>query len=210
MGCVASSPAAADDEVSWTVYCMDGATFSVAVPEDTRVAEIKRAIGALPEVPHYAMELFMEGEEEPLDDEKRLMSAEKVPLFMLPKAMPDRQALEALFRSCGGAVWMNKGGWMMDAGLGEWAGVTVDEEGRVIKLELSGNNLAGPLPSGLRQLSALQVLDLFNNKLTGPIPAELGQLQALAWLDLRNNQLSGQGALRLHLQEHNPECSMYC
>ena len=71
---------------------MDGATFSVAVPEDTRVAEMKRAIGALREVPHYAMELFVEGEEEPLDDEKRLISAEKVPLFMLPKAASGRQA----------------------------------------------------------------------------------------------------------------------
>jgi hypothetical protein len=205
------------------------------VPEEIRVSEMKRAIGALREVPHYAMQIFLEGEEEPLDDEKRLMSAEKVPLFMLPKAMPDRQALEALFRSCGGAAWMNKGGWMMDAGLGEWAGVTVDEEGRVIKLELSGNYLAGPLPSGLRQLSALQVLDLSLNKLTGPIPAELGQLAVLmklklSWnqlsgpipaelrqlgglqyLNLANNQqLSGQEALCLHLQEHNPECSVYC
>jgi hypothetical protein len=75
---------------------VDGATFSVAVPEEIRVAEMKRAIGALREVPHYAMELFLEGEEEPLDDEKRLASAEKVPLFMLPKAASDRQALEAL------------------------------------------------------------------------------------------------------------------
>ena len=41
---------------------------------------MKRAIGALREVPHYAMALFVEGEgeEEPLDDAKRLMSVEKV------------------------------------------------------------------------------------------------------------------------------------
>ena len=46
---------------AWTVYCMDGATFSVEVPEDTRVAEVKRTIGALCEVPHNAMELFVKG-----------------------------------------------------------------------------------------------------------------------------------------------------
>ena len=109
--------------------CVDGATFSVAVPEDTRLAEMKRAIGTLREVPHYAMEIFLEGKEEPLDDEKRLASAEKVPLFMLPKAASDRQALEALFRSCGGAGWRRKEGWMTDADLGEWFGVTVDAEG---------------------------------------------------------------------------------
>jgi hypothetical protein len=103
---------------SWTVYCMDGATFSVAVPEDTRVAEMKRAIGALHEVAHFLFENFVEGEEEPLDDEKRLMSAEKVPLFMLPKAAPDSQALEGLFWSCGGAGWQMKCDWMTDEGRG--------------------------------------------------------------------------------------------
>jgi hypothetical protein len=182
--------AAADDEASasWTICCMDGATFSVAVPEGTRVAEMKRAIGALREVPHYAMALFVEGEEEPLHDEKRLMSAEKVPLFMLPKAASDRPALEALFRSCGGAGWVKKGSWMTAADLGEWEGVTVDAEGRVIRLELRSNNLAGPLPSELGQLSALQVLYLQHNKLTGPIPSELGQLETLTTLILGANQ----------------------
>ena len=170
---------------------MGGTTFSVAVPEGTRVAEMKRAIGALREVPHYAMELFVEGKEEPLDDEKRLMSAEKVPLFMLPKQVSDRLALEALYTSCGGAGWEEKRGWMTDAGLGEWFGVTVDAEGRVTKLHLSMNNLAGLLPSELGQLSALKELFLNHNKLTGPVPAELGQLGALAHLYLHINQLSG-------------------
>ena len=224
----AAAPAA---EVSWRVCCLDGTTFSVAVPEGARVAEMKRAIGALREVPHYAMELFVEGKEEPLDDEKRLVSAEKVPLFMLPKQVSDRLALEALFTSCGGAGWKRKGGWMTDAGLGEWWGVTVDAEGRVADLRLFHNNLAGPLPSELQQLSALKELRLFGNKLTGPVPAELGQLGALTHLILHANQLSGpipaelgqlgalkhlflggnpqlsdQEALCLHLQQHNPGC----
>jgi Leucine-rich repeat (LRR) protein len=212
---------------------LDGTTFSVAVPEGTRVAEMKRAIGALREVAYYAMELFVEGKEEPLDDEKRLLSAEKVPLFMLPKQVSDRLALEALYKSCGGANWKNKGGWMTDAGLGEWHGVTVDAEGRVTELDLISNNLAGPLPSELPQLSALKLLRLSENQLTGPIPAELGQLGALTRLFLDNNQLSGpipaelwqlgalkslwlrgnqqlsgQEALRLYMQQHNPGCSL--
>jgi Leucine-rich repeat (LRR) protein len=237
---------------------LDGTTFSVAVPEGTRVAEMKRAIGALREVPHYAMELFVEGKEEPLDDEKRLLSAEKVPLFMLPKQVSDRLALEALYKSCGGADWEEKGGWMTDAGLGEWFGVDVDAEGRVTELNLGMNNLAGPLPSELQQLSALKELRLRGNKLTGPVPAELGQLGALTQLNLHYNQLSGpipaelrqlgaltqlllhrnqlsgpipaelgqlgaleylwlqdnpqlsgQEALRLHLREHKPGCSVH-
>ena len=82
---------------------MDGATFSVALPEDTPVAGAKRAIGMVRDVPQYARESFVEGQEEPLDNKKWLISAEKVPLFMLPKAASDRAALEALFKSCGGA-----------------------------------------------------------------------------------------------------------
>ena len=110
---------------------------------------------------------------------------------MLPKQVSDRLALEALFKSCGGAGWERKGGWMTDAGLGEWDGVTVDAEGRVTELNLDSNNLAGPLPSELQQLSALKELCLNDNKLTGPVPAELGQLGALTHLCLHTNQLSG-------------------
>jgi len=178
-------------DVSWTVYCLDGATFSVVVPEQARVAEIKRTIATLRAVPCFTMELFVEDVEEPLDDERRVGLADRVPLFLLTKCPSDRLALEAFFKSTGGANWTNKTGWMTDAELGDWHGVTVDEEGRVTTLDLRGNGLAGPLPSDMQQLSALQRLDLFNNQLTGPIPAELGQLGALQGLSLDKNQLSG-------------------
>jgi Leucine-rich repeat (LRR) protein len=196
------------------------------------VAEAKRAIGVLRDVSRFTMELFVEGEEEPLDDERRLSAADKVPLFMLPKAASDRLALEALFKSCGGADWKWKGGWMTEAELREWQGVTVDAEGRVVELNLHFNNLAGALPSEIQQLSALTLLALGNNKLTGAIPTELGQLEALTtlflWrnqlseaippelarlpaletLQLQGNQLSGQEAFRSQMEEHNPECKL--
>ena len=103
---------------------------------------------------------------------------------MLLKLASDRLALESFFKSTGGAGWYNKEGWMTDAELGDWHGVTVDAEGRVTKLELCDNGLAGPLPTDMQQLSALQRLDLSHNALTGPIPAELGQLGALTVLAL--------------------------
>jgi Leucine-rich repeat (LRR) protein len=136
------------------------------------------------------MELFVKDVEEPLDDAKPLRSVDRAPLFLLLKPASDRLALEAFFKSTGGEGWYEKEGWMTDAELGNWYGVTVDAEGRVIKLELSENGLAGPLPSDMQQLSALQRLDLSHNALTGPIPAELGQLGALTGLDLADNQLS--------------------
>jgi hypothetical protein len=185
-----AGPAPAAD-VSWTVCCLDGATFSVVVPEQARVAEIKRAIATLREVPCFTMELFVKDVEEPLDDERRVGLADRVPLFLLTKCPSDRLALEALFKSTGGADWTNKTGWMTDAELGDWHGVTVNAEGRVTVLDLRENGLAGPLPSDMQQLSALQVLFLHQNQLTGPIPAELGQLGALQGLGLFANQLSG-------------------
>ena len=178
-------------DVSWTVCCLDGATFSVVVPEQARVAEIKRAIATLRGVPCFTMELFVKDVEEPLDDERRVGLADRVPLFLLTKCPSDRLALEALFKSTGGANWTNKTGWMTDAELGDWHGVAVNAEGRVTQLNLPENGLAGPLPSDIQQLSALQSLVLYQNKLTGPIPGELGQLGALRVLALLKNELSG-------------------
>jgi hypothetical protein len=187
-----AAAAAAADEVSWAICCCGGATFSVALPDHARVAEAKCAIGVLRGVSRFAMELFVEGEEELLDDERRLSSADKVPLFMLPKEASDRLALEAVFKIYGGAHWTRKkGGWMTEAALGEWQAVTVDVEGRVVWLRLIDSNLAGALPREILQLSALTVLNLGNNKLTGTIPVELGQLGALTALYWDTNQLSG-------------------
>jgi Leucine-rich repeat (LRR) protein len=185
-----SSPVSSAD-VSWTICCMDGATFSVAVPEDAPVAELKRAIGVLREVPCFTMELFVKDVEAALDDAKPLRSLDRAPLFLLLKPASDRLALEALFQSTNGAGWREKGGWMTDADLGEWFGVTVDAEGRVIKVVLEYNGLAGPFPREIQQLSALEQLDLDRNRLTGVIPAELGQLAALRLFTVYENQLSG-------------------
>ena len=197
---VSSPAAAADSDVSWTICSMDGATLSVAVPEDAPVAELKRAIGVLREVPCFTIELFMKDVEEALDDDTPLRSLGRVPLFLLLKQASDRLALESFFKSCGGAGWERKGGWMTEAELGEWEGVEVDEEGRAIKLHLMDNGVVGCIPSDIQQLSALRELDLGNNpdedevcknELTGPIPAELWRLTALVTLDLYNNKLTG-------------------
>jgi hypothetical protein len=120
---------------------------------------------------------------------------------LLLKQASDRLALESFFKSCGGADWERKGGWMTEAELGEWEGVTVDAEGRVIELDLQSNGLVGSIPTDIQQLSALRRLCLANNEpdndelrqneLTGPIPAELGRLTALVKLDLYHNKLSG-------------------
>ena len=54
----------------------------------------------------------------------------------------DKAALIALFNSTNGAEWRNKEGWLTDAPVGEWYGVTVEGE-RVVRIDLIGNNLRG-------------------------------------------------------------------
>ena len=58
-------------------------------------------------------------------------------------AATDRVALMQLFEATGGTSWKNNTGWGTSGPLGDWHGVTVDDAGRVIKLELAQNKLTG-------------------------------------------------------------------
>ena len=116
-------------------------------------------------------------------------------------AVSERQALEALYEATDGPNWVNDENWLTDAPLGEWFGVTTNQEGRVIRLEMSywdrdagqwiSNNVSGPIPPELGYLSSLDYVQFFANKLTGPIPPELGKLANLTTLDFNANELSG-------------------
>ncbi len=103
----------------------------------------------------------------------------------------DREALAALYDATGGADWTLNNNWKTTAPLGEWSGVTTDEDGRVTKLTLVDNGLAGALPVALGSLASLETLSLRNNALSGPIPDALGNLARLEELDLSGNDLTG-------------------
>ena len=102
----------------------------------------------------------------------------------------DRQALVALYNATDGANWANNENWLSDEPLDAWYGITVSD-GRVTVLDLYSNELTGPIPAELGDLSSLRELDLYSNELTGPIPAELGDLSRLTSLSLSGNQLTG-------------------
>ncbi len=130
-------------------------------------------------------------------------------------ALADREILETLFDATGGDDWTRRDEWMTDTPLGEWHGVTTDDEGHVVELALEANNLRGRLPGELARLGALRLLNLaFNslegsiprnwanaatlevlrldsNLLEGPIPSELGALSRLTRLGLFENRLTG-------------------
>ena len=97
-----------------------------------------------------------------------------------------------LYEATGAANWLNSDNWLSEAPLDEWHGVTIDDSGRVIELNLSENELSGEIPPELGSLSNLQHLFLFRNELSGEIPPELGSLSNLQGLYLTDNELSGE------------------
>ena len=104
----------------------------------------------------------------------------------------DREALGALYHATDGDNWSRNDGWLTDAPLGEWFGVQVNDEGQIVGLGFSRNNLHGSLPPELGALSELtHSFDFRGNQLTGPIPAELGELSKLGHFHLGRNQLTG-------------------
>ena len=73
----------------------------------------------------------------------------------------------------------------------------------LVFLNLSQNNLTGAIPSGIGQLTSLQCLDLSRNHLSGKITTSLASISFLAVLDLSNNSLSGMIPSGTQLQGFN-------
>ena len=105
--------------------------------------------------------------------------------------LSDRDVLEALYDATGGPDWTHNENWMTDAPLGDWHGVEVDDQGRVVALEFVENRLTGRIPRELGGLASLQSLVLSGEQLTGHIPTELGSLASLRTLSLSWNDLTG-------------------
>ncbi|HEV3412202.1 MAG TPA: T9SS type A sorting domain-containing protein [Puia sp.] len=102
----------------------------------------------------------------------------------------DSLALIDLYNSTAGANWVKNQNWATSAPMASWNGVEA-RFGRVQTLYLPYNNLAGPLPASITNLTAATNIELSYNQLSGPIPSTINNLQSLAWLDLNFNQLSG-------------------
>lgn len=102
----------------------------------------------------------------------------------------DSLSLVALYDSTGGANWTIP--WDLEQPISIWNGVTLNENGCVIKIYLAGNELRGNLPPQIGNLSELIDLQLNDNFLTGNIPKELGNLFNLSKLHLSVNFLNGE------------------
>ncbi len=119
-------------------------------------------------------------------------------LFSAPPAQAalpaaQRTALADLYNTTNGASWTTKTNWLGAADECTWYGVTCNAGHTAVEqLVLESNNLNGPLPASLSNLTALRVLILSANNLTGSIPSQLGTLTSMnGSLALNNNRLSG-------------------
>ena len=103
-----------------------------------------------------------------------------------------KSALSALYIATNGPGWKNNENWLSDdVPVGKWHGVVTNCDGDVVELQLGNNNLVGPIPQELANLSNLERLHLQSNELTGEIPPVLGNLSNLVWLFLDDNQFTG-------------------
>ncbi len=138
----------------------------------------------------------------------RILSAILITLWMVGTgyaAIPttEREALIALYNSTDGDNWIDNSGWkegpLETDGFGaigtecNWFGIICygANEG-VLQIDLFNNNLVGPIPSGLKNLTQLETLWLGRNQLSGQIPPPLSELSNLRKIELYSNQLIGQ------------------
>ncbi|MFC1483702.1 fibronectin type III domain-containing protein [Candidatus Neomarinimicrobiota bacterium] len=108
-----------------------------------------------------------------------------------PGFASDSLALVALYDSTDGANWTYSGNWLVTEDINLWHGVEVIDQ-RVTSVNLQTNNLSGPLPESIGNLTALTSLNLGTNQLTDTIPSSIGNLVNLTNLSLENNQLTGE------------------
>ena len=108
-----------------------------------------------------------------------------------PEGTSVRAVLVALYNATDGVNWNRNDNWLSDEPLGEWYGVTTDDDGRVVKLDLSENQLSGQFLAQLGRLTDLEWLSLWGNQLQGEIPPTIGSLDNVHTLSIWANQLRG-------------------
>lgn len=118
----------------------------------------------------------------------------------------DYEALKVLYQATNGGVWTNKT-WRIGSNAVTstgWPGVTFDEEGHVLAIELQNNNLTGTLPTEGMEMKSLRTLNLSGNSLKGDVAAFCKLLPALETLNLGYNLFTElTGVLPAHITSLN-------
>ena len=118
----------------------------------------------------------------------------------------DYEALKVLYQATNGGAWTSKT-WRIGSNAVTstgWPGVTFDEEGHVLAIELQNNNLRGSLPTEGMEMKSLRTLNLSGNSLNGDVAAFCKLLPALETLNLGYNLFTElNGVLPAHITSLN-------
>ncbi len=103
----------------------------------------------------------------------------------------DKAVLQHLYDNTNGEHWTNKTNWDFSKDIdSSWHGLYV-YGGMVRSLQLPNNNLVGPLPPELGELTGLEQLILTSNQISGTIPDSIADAPNLVNIDLGDNRMTG-------------------
>lgn len=152
-------------------------TFNITSPDATQ-SEVS-----------YFVETDLYREETESDESNNIKSTDPIALINRYIDAADYEALKVFYQATNGGAWTNKT-WRIGSNAVTstgWPGVTFDEEGHVLAIELQNNNLRGNLPTEGMEMKSLRMLNLNGNSLSGDVAAFCKLLPALETLNLGYN-----------------------
>ena len=154
----------------------------------------------------YFVETDIYREETESDESNNRKSTDPIALINRYIDAADYEALKVLYQATNGGAWTNKT-WRIGSNAVTstgWPGVTFDEEGHVLAIELQNNNLRGNLPTEGMEMKSLRTLNLSGNSLNGDVAAFCKLLPALETLNLGYNLFTElTGVLPAHITSLN-------
>ena len=137
----------------------------------------------------YFVETDIYREETESDESNNSMFTDPIAIVNRYIDAADYEALKVLYQATNGGAWTSKT-WRIGSNAVTstgWPGVTFDEEGHVLAIDLQINNLTGTLPTAGMEMKSLRTLNLSGNSLSGDVAAFCKLLPALETLNLGNN-----------------------
>ena len=154
----------------------------------------------------YFVKTDIWNEETESDESNNIKSAGVVSIINRYIDAADYEALKVLYQATNGGAWTNKT-WRIGSNAVTstgWPGVTFDEEGHVLAIDLQDNNLSGTLPTEGMEMKSLRTLNLSRNNLKGDVAAFCKLLPALETLNLGYNLFTElTGVLPAHITSLN-------
>lgn len=154
----------------------------------------------------YFVETDLYREETESDESNNIKSTDPIALINRYIDAADYEALKVLYQATNGGAWTSKT-WRIGSNAVTstgWPGVTFDEEGHVLAIDLQDNNLTGSLPTEGMEMKSLRTLNLSGNSLSGDVAAFCKLLPALETLNLGYNLFTElTGVLPAHITSLN-------